>query len=386
MHLTPQCTVNSSWQNVIMKTLLAIVVLSFCVNTTNAQQYLNYQLRLEPVWSRVADALGEPGSVESVEFSPDGKYLVSGTKYDNSVIMWRTSDGTELWRKYAEQEVERVGWSADGKYVAAASEDYLVTVYEAESGAVFKVLEHTRGIDGLTWSHQGSLLVTGEERTTLDNGETQGWIRVFDLGQDGQEVQALDFGETVNELFFSQDDQYLLAVGHGAVKVYDASDWSLLQTLKPEYRVIYTSGVFSPDGQYVIAVGQGGNARGNAYLWDWKSGELLRMFNHTGKKIESISWHPNGQYIAHAGHDPYIYVYRVSDLLAFSNDYIPVAHKSWAGDNAEYIDFNADGSFLSSAHQNGLIKLWVWMGEESDLNARRHDWVRQQQRDAEGTN
>ena len=91
---------------------------------------------------------------------------------------------------------------------------------------------------------------------------------------------------------------------------------------------------------------------------------------------------PGGQYIAHAGHDPYIYVYRLADILAHANDAIPVAHKVWAGDHAEYIDFNADGSFLSSAHQNGLIKLWVWMGEDPAINARRHEWVRSQQRDA----
>lgn len=365
-----------------MKSIVALFILSLCAASSQAQQPLNYQLRLEPVWSRVADALGEPGSVESVEFSPDGKHLVSGTKYDNSVIMWRTSDGTELWRRYAEQEIERVGWSADGQYVAAASEDYLVTIYDAETGDVFNVIEHSRGIDGLTWSHEGHLLVTGEERITHEDGSMQGWIRVFDAAK-GIELQTIDFGNTVNELFFSEDDEYLLAVGHGAVKVYEVADWSLVQTLTPDYYVTFTSGVFSPDARYVIAVGQGGNARGTAYLWDWKSGELLKTFNHTGKKIESISWHPNGQYIAHAGHDPYIYVYRVADILEYGNDYIPVAHKTWAGDNAEFIDFNADGSFLSSAHQNGLIRLWVWMGEDSAINARRHEWVRQQQRDAE---
>ncbi len=91
----------------------------------------------------------------------------------------------------------------------------------------------------------------------------------------------------------------------------------------------------------------------------------MKHFNHTGKKIESVTWHPNGRYIAHAGHDPYIYIYRVADIFRYGNDAIPVAHKAWAGDHAEYIDFNADGSFLVSAHQNGLIKLWVWMGEES---------------------
>jgi WD40 repeat protein len=109
---------------------------------------------------------------------------------------------------------------------------------------------------------------------------------------------------------------------------------------------------------------------------------LIKTFNHTGKKIESIAWHPNGQYIAHAGHDPYIYVYRFPDILKFGNDQIPIAHRVWASDHAEYIDFNRDGSFLASAHQNGLIKLWVWMGEDPDLNEKRHEWVKTQQKDA----
>ncbi len=362
-------------------TLLSILSFLCVIAQTQPQLPMNYQLRLEPVWARVADALGEPGSVESAEFSPDGKYIVSGTKYDNSVIMWRTSDGAELWRDYAEEEVERVGWSADGKYVAAGSEDYLVTVYEAMTGKVFKVLEHKRGIDGLTWSHKGSLLVTGEEKIENPDGSTEGYIRVFDM-PGGKQIKEINFGNTVNELFFSLDDAYLLAVGHGAVKVYNTEDWSLAQTLKTDHFTIFTSGVFSPDANYVFAVGQGGTSRGNMHLWEWKTGELVKFFNHTGKKIESVSWHPNGDYIAHAGHDPYIYVYRVADIKEFGNDAIPVAHKVWASDHAEYIDFNKDGSFLVSSHQNGLIKLWVWMGENSDLNARRHQWVKEQQTDS----
>jgi len=359
---------------------LFILPLLLVFSTLQAQQYLDYQLRLEPVWSRVADALGEIGSVESVEFSPDGKHIISGTKYDNSVIMWRTSDGTELWRKYASQEIERVGWSADGKYVAAASEDFLVTVYDAASGDTMHELQHTQGIDGLTWSNSGNLLVSGEEKVEK-GGKTSGKIRVYQMPE-GNEIQTIEFGNTVNELFFSQDDQYLLAVGHGTIKVYKTADWTLQQTLDPGYYVTFTSGTFSPDGRHVIAVGQPQGARGNVYLWEWQSGKLLKMFNHTGKKIESIAWHPNGNYVAHAGHDPYIYLYRVADILNYGNDEIPVAHKVWASDHAEYIDFNADGSFLVSAHQNGLIKLWVWMGEDSSVNSSRHSQVKALQEEA----
>lgn len=365
----------------MQKLNILLLMLTISLQLVKAQPFLDYQLRLEPVWSRVADALGEIGSVESVEFSPNGRFIVSGTKYDNSVIMWRTSDGTELWRSSTTAEIERVGWSADGKYVAACSEDFMVTIYHAQDGKVLKKIEHSRGIDGLTWSHRGSLLVTGEELLETADKQKQGWIHVFDLNTE-KEIKKIDFGNTINRLDFTQNDEYLLAVGHGAVKVYRTSDWTLVQTLKPDYETIFTSGVFSPDGKHVFVVGQGGVSRGNCYLWEWQSGKLVKMFNQLGKKIEAVAWHPNGQYIAYAGHDPYIYIYRFKDIVEYGNDAIPIAHKCWAGDHAEYLAFNATGSFLVSAHQNGLIKLWVWMGEDPALNAKRHSWILSQQRDA----
>ncbi len=352
-------------------------LLLFLITTTSAlvaQTHSDYTLRLEPVWSRVADVLGEYGSVESVEFSPDGRYIVSGSKFDYSVIMWRTSDGQELWRQYAAQEIERVGWSADGEYVAACSEDRIVTVYEASSGKVLNTLPHNQGIDGLTWSHEGRLLVSGEEGNKKADGKVEAWIRFFEMPA-GKEIRKIDFGGTVNELHYSKDDQYLLAAGHGAVKIYNASSGELLQTLKPDFFLKFVTASFSPDAKHVIAGGFGGTM----YVWEWKTGKLLKEFNHTGKKVETCSWHPNGRYIAMTGHEPYIRIYRVKDVLAYENDRIPVAHKSWAGDHAEYIDLNADGSFLVSAHQNGLIKLWAWMGEEPDLNERQHSMIKQLQ-------
>jgi len=361
-----------------MRTYILIPLFVFIAIAVEAQQYLDYQLRLEPVWSRVADVLGEKGSVESAEFSPDGKFIVSGTKYDNSVVMWRTSDGTELWRQYTALEVERVGWSYDNKWVAAASEDFLVTVYDAESGEPIKEIKHTEGIDGLTWANGRLLLASGEEKSIDSDGEQHGWIRIFDMPS-ATEIATIDYGSTVNEMFFSSDDRYLLAIGHIGVKIYDTSDWTLAQELYAPDAQILTSGVFSPDDKYVIVTGRTSTTRGIIYLWDWREAKLLKAFNHLGKKVESVTWHPNGDYILYAGHDGNIFTYRVADILQYSNDRIPTASRTWASDHMEYLDFNADGSFLVSAHQNGLIKLWVWMGEDSALNEKLHHGIKQQQ-------
>jgi len=348
------------------------------------QHYLDYQLRLEPVWSRVADALGEAGSVESAEFSPNGKYIISGTKFDNSVVMWRTSDGTELWRQYTKQEIERASWSSDNQYVAACSEDFLVTVYEAKTGEVVKEIEHDQGIDGLIWSNKGMLLASGEEYIKDEKGNESGFIRIFEMPE-GREIAKINYGSTVNELFFTNDDKYLLAAGHAGVKVYNTADWSKEQDIQLKPHKGFTSAVFSPNGKYILAASNTGDTKGNLYLWEWQRGKLLKHFNHLGKKVESVTWHPNGKYISFAGHDPYIYTYRIDDIISLKNDRIPVASKTWAGDHAEYLDFNMDGSFMVSAHQNGLIKLWVWMGEDPSLNEKRHSWVKEKQNAAMST-
>lgn len=359
--------------------LFAIVFIPDLISQTF---YPDASLRLQPVWSRVADVFGEAGSVESAEFSPNGKFIVSGTKFDNSVVMWRTSDGQELWRKYAAQEIERVGWSADGKYVASCSEDFLVQVWNAETGELVKEIPHEQGIDGLIWSNTSSLLVTGEEVTKEKRGgETidHGWLRVFQMPE-GKLIHKVDHGHTINEVVFSKDDKYLLSAGHGSVKVWKTEDMSLLQELRTEQFFKFVSADFSPDGKYLAASGYGGLV----FIWDWQSGKLAKQFNYRGRKVETVAWHPNGDYLVTAGHGPYINIFRTSDIFSKGKE-VPAAAQVFANDGAEYIDFNTDGSFLISAHQDGVIRLWVWMGEDALLNNKRHSWVKKQQKAATET-
>ena len=351
--------------------MLSFIAL-FLVQELLAQTYYpDASLRLHPVWSRVADALGEAGSVESAEFSRDGKYIVSGTKFDNTVIMWRTSDGAELWRQSTNAEVERVGWSADGKWVASCSEDKVVQIWDAKTGELIKALPHTQGIDGLAWSREGNILVTGEEEI---KGKEEGWLRFYEMPE-GKLIHKINVGKTTNEIMFTRDNQYLLAAGHGFVNVYRTSDMEQVQSLEAEDFFKFVTADFSPDGKYIAA----GGFEGRIYLWEWESGKLIRKFNYRARKVESLSWHPNGDYLVTSGHGPYLNIFRTARLLNSKEKEIPAAAQVFASDGAEYIDFNDDGSFMVSAHQDGVIRLWVFMGEDPELNAKRHKWVKKQQ-------
>ena len=58
--------------------------------------------------------------VNSVAFSPDGKYVVSGSG-DSTARVWEAATGREVARMTHDDGVHSVAFSPDGKYVVSGS-------------------------------------------------------------------------------------------------------------------------------------------------------------------------------------------------------------------------------------------------------------------------
>ncbi|MEM1042224.1 MAG: PQQ-binding-like beta-propeller repeat protein [Bacteroidota bacterium] len=363
--------------------ILALALLTAAPVLAQPQAVARYddkRLALNPVWTRLADVHGEAGSVESVEFSYDGTRLVSGTKFDYTVIVWRTSDGAELWRRTLPAEIERVAWNPDGSTVASVSEDRVLRVFDAETGETMREATLTAGIDGLAWSHDGRFLAAGEEYSRTADGERQGLVRVYAMPA-LEQVKLFDLGHTANEVDFSEDDRYLAATGNdGLLKVWEVETEQLVLDIdedislsddNPYHHSITVQ--FSPDGQYLAT----GDTEGLLHLYAFPSGELVRRFDRSGHKIESVQWTPDGQYLVTVGNDPYLRMFRLDDILG--PDRVYTALQVHIGDQAEYVDVSRNGALVATANQDGAIRLFVLMGEDPGLNERRHRAVRAEQ-------
>lgn len=337
------------------------------------------EMALNRVWSALADVNGEFGSVESAEFSPDSKYIVTGSKFDNSVRIFRSSDGGEVWVQYVPMEIERVAWTRDSQFVAAVSEDYMLRVFSVTTSEIVHEHKHANGIDGLTVSHDGQWLVTGQERV-----DGVGVSTVFNTA-DWSIATKIDHPGTVNELDFSSDDVYLAAVGDYATRIWRTDDWKLHQAwdlprdlpLPGGGEHIYINTRFSPDNT-VLAVGA---THGYVYLFDVASGETLRVLNKTGEKTETVEWTKDGRYLLVAGHSATIDFFATETLLnpEIDNDAVPTALQAPVTDSLEYMDFNVTGALLTTAHQDGTVQMWTYMSDDPLVNSKRHRWVRDQQ-------
>jgi WD40 repeat protein len=158
---------------------------------------------IKHLWSRVADFSPTLRSVEAAEISPDGKYVISGSKFGYYLMLWRVADGYLMWEHVMDAEIEAVTFSSDGQFVAAGDEAYTVNVFDLE-GKPVKKLDHDAAFDGITWSPNGKYLAGGSEKGEVVLWNTRTWNKTL----------ILEAGNTVNSLQFTKDTRKLIAAGN----------------------------------------------------------------------------------------------------------------------------------------------------------------------------
>jgi hypothetical protein len=110
--------------NQMTATLLAIQSMKLFPNGDAARYLLNNN------FSAISMArMRHDDFVNSVAFSPDGKYVVSGS-WDHTARVWEASTGVEVARMTHDRDVNAVAFSPDGEVVVSGSGDKTVRVWE----------------------------------------------------------------------------------------------------------------------------------------------------------------------------------------------------------------------------------------------------------------
>lgn len=112
-------------------------------------------------------------SVFSLQYSPDGRYLISGSR-DAHLKVW------DIWNGFQEVIAQPAHWFTinaisyhpEGHLVATASRDKTIKIWDAENFELLKVIEtirdngHVNSVNSLLWtSYQNHLLSASDDRT-----------------------------------------------------------------------------------------------------------------------------------------------------------------------------------------------------------------------------
>ena len=233
--------------------------------------------------STIKTMTGHQGEVRSVEFSPDGKFIASAS-FDGTIRIWDVNTGLAVKELRGHTDkVLAVAYSPDGKSLASSSTDGTLRKWNIEAGTNETIYDFKDDwAIAVAYSPDGSMLASAD---TLSR------VILWDM-PDGKPRGALR-GHTasVYAVTFTPDSKRIISGGKDkTVRVVQIDGNKLLYELKGHTNTVLAAAV-SPDGK-LLATG-GGDSK--LFLWDLETGQRKAELKGHTDGVQGISFSRDGK-------------------------------------------------------------------------------------------
>jgi WD40 repeat protein/tRNA A-37 threonylcarbamoyl transferase component Bud32 len=280
---------------------------------------------------------GSAARPDGAIFSPDGQHILAKSN-DNIVRIWSAETRREMLElKGHTDHVWGTAFSPDGSRIVTASWDKTARIWNAVTGQELLRLEHDDKVNTAQFSPDGRRVVTGSHDRVA---------RIWDATTGRQILQLVGHKDNIFAVEFSRDGRHVLtASADNTARIWDAATGRSIVPLTGHNDVLDDAS-FSPDGQRIVTASEDRTAR----IWDAVYGRQTATLVHT-ERVQGAVFSPDGRYVATTSQD---HTARVWDASTDRQSLLVLEHP----EQASAASFSPDGTRILTASFDGTSVIW----------------------------
>lgn len=285
-----------------------------------------------------ADLIGHGGMVRSVDVSPDGKRVITGS-FDYTARVWEFGDQTEVAVLNAHEGPVTGGlFSPDGKTALTTSDDMTAILWDMTTmKPLHRLLGHKHKVMASAFSADGKWVATGAWDKT---------VRIWDAAT-GKTLQTIQAPAPVNAVVFLDGGKRIAVGGHApSIDIFDVASGDPVGKLEG-HKMGITAFDLSADGTRLLSASIDKTIR----IWDLTAMKETTEIDVRGTQVYDAEFSADGKRALTAGKDGYVVEWNLADGQPLHEIH---AHEKivWSA------VYTPDGRFAVSSSSDEQARVW----------------------------
>lgn len=321
--------------------------------------------QIPPMANMLFACVGHSSRITALAWSPNGKWLASAS-YDKTVQVWDAAHGKQLLTyKEHRGHVNALAWSPDNMRLASASDDSTVRVWNPTTGStLFTYQGHTGPVNALAWSPSLSAYGSSIPAQIVSAGVDK-TVHVWDATTGIVQYVFRNHTDALHTVAWSPDGKRIASAGEDRTvflwyPIKEPPKKSFFNTLTSILSIQrdvlplrghdgrVNSVAWSPDSRSIASA----SSDHKVLIRDTLTGTTVNTYGTHSKGMKNcVAWSPNGKHIASGSNDKTVDIW---SMMAKKVSFTYHGHIGYV----TAVVWSPDGTRIASAGVDRTIQVW----------------------------